>query len=126
MSKKQVPPPPAKGKVKLQAVFAGSRLSSARQIVCERHYNVVNAGKPIWAIDADGELHEFPNVATVERECRISSGRISSAINDFKKGKREVPLVEGFVWCYCKDDEYLPKLRAWIALNAKDNRKTTI
>lgn len=125
MSKKQ-PSPPHTGRVKLQAVFIGSRLSSARQIVCERKYNVFNAGKPIWAIDADGELHEFPNVATVERECRISSGRISSAINDFKKGKREIPLVEGFVWCYCKDDDLLPSLKAWIALNAKDNRKTSI
>ena len=48
-------------------------------------------------------------------------------INRFKKGKTEVPLCEGFVWIYAEDEEqYSAKVKAWIALNAADNRKTHI
>ena len=107
-------------------VFAGTKLATARQVIWKKVSKGGMTGKPVWAIDADGELYEFRSCAEVERQTRINSGRISSAILDYKKGKREVPLVEGFVWLYCADKDYLPKLQAWIALNAADNRKTHI
>lgn len=111
---------------KQMPVFAGSKLANARQIVYSGRKSLNHTGKPIWAIDADGELYEFPSCAEVERQVRIPSGRISSAILDWKKGKREVPLVEGFIWCHCSDKDELPKLKTWITLNAADNRKTHI
>ena len=118
--------PPSKRAETMTPVFAGTKLANARKIIALPKKRAGQNGKPIWAIDADGELYEFRSAAEVERQVRISSGRLSSAINDYKQGKREVPLVEGFVWCYCADKDLLPKLKAWIALNAKDNRKTNI
>lgn len=124
--KKNQPTPPSIGKKVIEPVFAGTKLANARRVIWKKPPRGGHYGKPIWAIDADGELYEFPSCADVERQTRISSGRISAACLDYKKGKREVPLVEGFVWCYCADKDLLPKLQAWIALNAADNRKTHI
>ena len=118
--------PPSKRAAVMTPVFAGTKLANARKIVVPAKNRTGLYGKPILAIDADGELYEFSSAAEVERQVRISSGRLSSAINDYKQGKREVPLVEGFIWCYCADKDLLPKLQAWIALNAKDTRKTNI
>ncbi|MBQ4395487.1 MAG: hypothetical protein II825_09380 [Paludibacteraceae bacterium] len=117
---------PRKKTAPMQPVLVGTKLANAR-IIIDRRGRVNNyKGHPIMAIDADGMVYEFQSAAAVQRECRISSGAISSAIGDYKKGKKEVPLVQGFCWCYCKDKELLPKIKAWIALNAADNRKTHI
>ena len=84
-------------------------------------------GKPVIAIDADGEEYRFSSVADVERKVRISSSRIQTAMSDYKRGNREAPLVEGFCWLYEADrDEWLHKIKAWIMLNAADNRDTHI
>ena len=117
---------PKKKSAPMQPVLAGTKLANARIIIDRRGKVATFKGNPIMAIDADGTVYEFRSAAAVERECRISSGAISSAIGDFKRGKKEVPLVQGFCWCYCKDKELLPKIQAWIALNAEDNRKTHI
>ena len=122
MKKEQTTP-----KAKSEPVFAGSILANARRIVDRRAVHRTNHGKPVIAIDADGEEYRFTSCADVERTIRVGYGRISSAINDFKRGKREMPLVFGFAWIYEADkDEYLNKIKAWIVLNAADNRKTHI
>ena len=110
----------------LQPVLVGTKLANARKIIDRRGKVTTYHGKPILAIDADGQCYEFLSVAAVERECRISASAITSAIGEYRKGKKEVPLCQGFCWCYCADKENLPKIQAWIALNAVDNRKTHV
>ena len=114
-------------RVKVQPVFEGTILSKARKIIDRRGVLPVYKGKPVIAIDADGEEYNFQSCAEVERKTLISAGCIQSAIHDYKLGKREIPLVEGFCWLYVADkDEWLGKVKAWINVHAEDNRKTKI
>lgn len=110
----------------LKPVLAGTKLANARIIIDRRGKMPRYIAHPLMCIDADGTVYEFQSAKAVEREVRISSGAINSAISAFKKGKKEVPLCQGFCWCYCKDKELLPKIQAWIALNAADNPNTHI
>lgn len=114
-------------RVKVQPVFEGTILSKARKIIDRRGVLPVYKGKPVIAINADGEEYNFQSCAEVERKTLINAGRIQSAIHDYKLGKREIPLVEGFCWLYVADkDEWLVKVKAWINVHAEDNRKTNI
>ena len=108
-------------------MFEGTILAKARKVIDRRTKNCSYNGKEVIAIDADGLEYRFASTAAVERETRIRASRLSGCINRFKKGKTEVPLCEGFVWIYAEDEEqYSAKVKAWIALNAADNRKTHI
>ena len=114
-------------KTKSAPIFMGTILANARRIIDRREKHKSYNGKPVIAIDADGEEYRFASCSDVERTTRIKGARISSAINDYKRGKREMPLVEGFAWIYEADkEEWQYKMKAWIALNAVDNRKTHI
>ena len=107
-------------------MLAGSILAKARKIDAVRvqpHYK----GKPVIAIDADGETYRFASATAVEQQVRISAARITKAIAEYKSGKREAPLVEGFCWIKEEDkDEWLHKIQAWIVLNAQPNPNTHI
>lgn len=107
-------------------IFTGSILAKARMIVTNRtvpHYQ----GKPVIAIDADGETYRFASTADVQKQVRISAARIQKAMSEYKSGKRDAPLVEGLCWLREEDKtEYLHKVQAWIALNAKPNPDTHI
>ena len=108
-------------------MFEGTKLAKARKIIDRRIKFHSYNGKEVIAYDADGMEYRFASTAEVERETRIRASRLSGCINRFKKGKTEVPLCEGFAWIYAEDEEqYSAKVKAWIALNATDNRKTHI
>lgn len=126
MKKSGITPPIGEKRKTLVPILAGSILAKARKIETNRvmpHYQ----GKPIIAIDADGETYRFASAAAVEQQVRISAARIQHAISEYKKGKREAPLVEGFCWLKEEDkDQWLHKIQAWVALNAKPNPNTHI
>ena len=65
-------------RVKVQPVFEGTILSKARKIIDRRGVLPVYRGKPVIAIDADGEEYNFQSCAEVERTTLISAGRIQS------------------------------------------------
>ena len=112
---------------KTKPVFEGSILAKARKVIDRRAKFRPNAGKEVIAIDADGMEYRFKSCSDVERQTRIRASRISGVIGRYKRGKMEVPLCEGFCWIYAADEEqYSAKVKAWIALNAVDNRKTHI
>lgn len=126
MKKSKITPPIGENARPLMPIFAGSILAKARKITVNRvttHYK----GKPIIAIDADGEVYRFDSAAAVEQQIRISASRIQNAISNYKKGKREAPLVEGFCWLKEEDKgQWMHKVQAWIALNAQPNPNTRI
>ena len=107
-------------------MLAGTILSKARLIETKRIMPKYK-GIPVIAIDADGETYHFDSCTQVELECRISAARIQKAMTEYKSGKREAPLVEGFCWLKEQDkDQWLHKIKAWIVLNAKPNPNTHI
>ena len=112
---------------KITPMFEGTPLAKARKVIDRRAKNLHRNGKVVVAIDADCEEYKFESTADVERQTKIRASRLSALINRYKKGKSEVPLCEGFCWMYEEDREELEhKIKAWIALNAADNRKTHI
>ena len=113
---------------KKPVMFEGTILAKARKVIDRRAKKSRNAGKPIVAIDADGMEYRFAGgTSEVEKQTRIKAGRLWAAMTAYKRGKREIPLLEGFCWLYEADmEEFGPKVKAWIALNAEDNRKTHI
>lgn len=114
-------------KAKTKPVLEGTRLGKARLVIDRRTKQNFRSGKEVIAIDADCQEYKFESTAAVQRETGISSANISRVINLYKKGKKEVPLCAGFCWIYAEDvDQYSHKVKAWIALNATDNRKTNI
>lgn len=114
-------------KVTNKPMFEGTILFKARKIIDRRVRKFAAKGKKVIAIDADGEEYKFDSTAEVERQTKIRASRLSCVIGRYKKGKIEVPLCEGFCWMYEEDrEEYEHKIKAWIALNATDNRKTHI
>ena len=115
-------------KASVKPIFEGSILAKARKVIDRRARKSHNVGNPVIAIDADGMEYRFEGgTSEVEKTVRIKAGRLSNVMNRFKHGKTEVPLCEGFCWLYEKDmEEYSAKVKAWIALNSVDNRKTHI
>ena len=114
-------------KAKTKPILEGTKLGKARLIIDRREKNNFRNGKEVIAIDADGLEYKFDSTAAVQRETGISAASISRVINLYKKEKREVPLHAGFCWLYAEDvEEFSHKVKAWIALNATDNRKTHI
>lgn len=113
---------------KKPVMFEGTILAKARKVIDRRAKKSRNAGKPVIAIDADGTEYRFEGgTSEIEKQCRIRAGRLWGVMTRYKRGKMEVPLCEGFCWLYeCDMEEYGPKVKAWIALNAVDNRKTHI
>lgn len=113
-------------KAKTKPILDGTKLGKARVIIDRRTKSLSYNGKEVIAIDADGMEYKFDSTAAVQRETGISAPGISRVINLYKKGKKEVPLFAGFCWIYTEDvEEYSHKVKAWIALNAADTRKTT-
>lgn len=113
-------------KAKTKPILEGTKLGKARVIIDRRTKSLSYNGKEVIAIDADGMEYKFDSTAAVQRETGISAPGISRVINLYKKGKKEVPLLAGFCWIYTEDaEEYMHKVKAWIALNAADTRKTT-
>ena len=108
-------------------IFEGTILAKARKIVDRRIRMSGNKGKVVIAIDADGMTYRFNSCVDVEKQTRIKASRISLVINRFKHNSIEVPICEGYCWMYEADmDMYEAPIKAWIALNALDTRKTTI
>ena len=106
--------------------MAGTILSKARLIETKRIMPRYK-GIPVIAIDADGEEYRFTSATQVQLECRISAARIKKAIHEYKQGKREAPLVEGFCWLNEEDKtDWLHKVKTWIIMNAKPNPNTHI
>ena len=114
-------------KAKTKPILEGTRLGKARQVIDRRNKERFYNGKEVIAIDADCQEYKFDSTAAVQRETGISAASISRVINLYKKEKREVPLYAGFCWLYTEDvEQYSHKVKAWIALNAADTRKTNI
>ena len=114
-------------KAKTKPVLEGTKLGKARLVIDRREKKNLRSSKEVIALDADCQEYKFDSTAAVQRETGISAPGISRVINLYKKGKKEVPLFAGFCWIYTEDvEEYGHKVKAWIALNAADTRKTTV